>query len=71
MDKFLRRRQVEDLTGLKRSALYDRMADGTFPKPVSLEGKAVAWLESEIAAWMEARIAARDARAAGRKPEAA
>ncbi len=61
MDKlvFLRRHAVEDRTGLSRSSIYDRIAAGEFPKPVSLGGRSVGWLESEIIEWQKARIAER------------
>ena len=38
-------------TGLSRSSIYQRIAEGTFPKPFSLGGKkarAVGWLSSSI-----------------------
>lgn len=57
----LRRPTVEGKTGLKRSTMYLRIAQGTFPKPVSLGGRAVGWLESEIDGWIEARLADREA----------
>ena len=56
----LRRPEVERVTGLPRSTIYEKMARGEFPKPVPLSGRAVGWLESEIADWQKARIAARD-----------
>jgi prophage regulatory protein len=43
---------------LSKSAVYVRIAQGTFPKPVSLGGRSVAWVEAEVTAWMNARIAA-------------
>jgi prophage regulatory protein len=58
-ERFMRRREVERRTGLARSTLYDRMAAGTFPKPIGIGGERVAWLQSEVEAWMAARIAAR------------
>jgi prophage regulatory protein len=58
----LTRAQVERRVGLKRSAIYDRMARGLFPKPVPDEaGRSVRWVESEIDAYVAARIAARKA----------
>lgn len=59
--RFLRRRQVEYLTGLSRSAIYAGIAAGTFPKPCALSesGRSVAWVEREVDAWIESRIAAR------------
>jgi prophage regulatory protein len=42
--------------GLSRSSIYLRISEGTFPKPISLGGRAVGWLESEIEVWVEQRI---------------
>ena len=55
---------VKARTGLSRSTIYLRVAQGAFPKPVCLGGRAVGWVESEIQRWLEQRIAA------GRKPAA-
>ena len=52
----LRRRQVEQRTGLSRSTLYQYMKDGCFPKPVPLGPRAVGWLESEVSDWIIMRI---------------
>lgn len=55
----LRRHDVEARTGLSRSTIYLRMAQGVFPRAISLGGlRAVGWLESEIDAWLHERIAA-------------
>lgn len=53
----LRRKAVEARTGLSRSTIYLRVAEGTFPKPVSLGARAVGWLEGEISDWLHARVA--------------
>lgn len=55
----LRRRQVEARVGLRRSTLYLRIAQGSFPTPVRLGGRSVGWLASEIDAWISARLAER------------
>ena len=60
LERFLRRREVEQITGLGRSTIYEKMAAGEFPKPVPLSGGAVGWIESEIANWQATRIALRD-----------
>jgi prophage regulatory protein len=44
----LRRRQVEQIVGLSRSTIYQRMKDGTFPRAVPLGGRMVGWRASEI-----------------------
>jgi prophage regulatory protein len=49
---------VKARTGLSRSTIYLRISEGTFPRPVSLGGRAVGWVESEIQQWLETRIEA-------------
>lgn len=55
LERHYRRREVEIITGLARSTLYDMMSRGEFPRPVKITGKAVAWPESAIANWLAAR----------------
>lgn len=50
------RRDVEALTGLKRSFIYRAMSLGRFPKPVKIGPKAVRWVEAEVREWIEDRI---------------
>jgi prophage regulatory protein len=54
----LRLPAVKARTGLSRSTIYLRVSEGSFPKPVSLGGRAVGWVESEIQRWLEQRIEA-------------
>jgi len=55
--RILRRKQVESRTGLSRSTIYARIAEGSFPRPIDLGGgRAVGWVESEIDAWLQARV---------------
>lgn len=55
--RLLRRKQVENRTGLSRSTIYARIAEGSFPRPIDLGGgRAVGWIEAEIDAWLQARI---------------
>jgi prophage regulatory protein len=44
-------------TGLSRSTLYLRVADGTFTTPVQLGSRLVGWPASEVYAINKARIA--------------
>ena len=52
----LRLPAVKATTGLSRSTIYLRVAESTFPKPVSLGGRAVGWLQDEIQEWLQWRI---------------
>lgn len=51
--RFIRLQEVMHKTALSRSAIYRKMNDGSFPKTVSLNDRAVAWDESEVEEWME------------------
>ena len=63
-ERLLPRGEVERRTGYRKSALYARIAEGTFPPPRRdpVNGS-VRWLESEVQAWIDA--AARDWPVAG------
>nr|WP_132452145.1 AlpA family phage regulatory protein [Paraburkholderia sp. BL8N3] len=50
------RRRVSEITGLERSALYERIARGAFPQPVHIGSAAVRWIEAEVAAWVQQQI---------------
>ena len=53
----LRRKDVEKRVGLTRSALYERMAGGSFPQPITLVGtRTVRWIEAEIRGWIQTQI---------------
>jgi prophage regulatory protein len=52
----LRRKQVQSRTGLSRSTIYLRIAQGTFPKAISLGARAVGWVDSEIDAWLTNQV---------------
>ncbi len=54
--RLLRLPEVLHRTGLTRSTLYRRIAEGTFPKAYSLGGKIVAWAESDVDQWITARL---------------
>jgi len=54
--KILRLPEVKGSTGLSRSSIYLRIANGGFPKSISLGGRAVGWLESDIQKWLDQRI---------------
>ncbi|MFP3613181.1 AlpA family phage regulatory protein [Paraburkholderia sp. SIMBA_050] len=49
----LRRTQVEFEVGLKRSTIYQRMQEGTFPRPIRLGERAVGWRAADIERFLE------------------
>jgi prophage regulatory protein len=51
----LRRPAVEQRTGLSRASIYAYMNAGTFPRPLRIGTKAVAWNEADIDAWLASR----------------
>ncbi|MCU1224256.1 MAG: alpA [Edaphobacter sp.] len=53
----LRLRKVLERTGFSRSTLYLRIAAGSFPRPISLGGRSVGWVDSEVDAWIASRVA--------------
>jgi len=57
--RILRRPEVEALTGLKKTTIYDAMQRGDFPRSIALGDRARGWLASEVTAWIESLIARR------------
>ncbi|MFV3386771.1 helix-turn-helix transcriptional regulator [Pseudomonas sp. NY15364] len=55
--RFLRLPQVEELTGFKRSHIYNLMKAGLFPASVKLGLRAVAWDSHAIEQWQKERLA--------------
>jgi predicted DNA-binding transcriptional regulator AlpA len=53
-DRILRIGDVEFKVGLKRTSIFKREKEGTFPKRVELGQIAAGWLESEIDEWIKA-----------------
>lgn len=50
---FYRLRDVMRITALSRSTVYRRVAEGRFPNPVHLGGRASAWSSAELQAWID------------------
>jgi prophage regulatory protein len=53
--RLLRRPRVEAKVGLKRTAIYELMKCGQFPKCIKI-GRSSFWISSEIDSWIEQRI---------------
>ena len=54
--RLLRLPEVIDRVGLRRSAIYQRMSEGRFPKCHSLGPKCSVWVEAEINAWIDSVV---------------
>ena len=53
--------QVMDVTGLKKTQLYELIKRGDFPPPVPISVRSVAWVTTEVQRWISDRIdASRD-----------
>lgn len=50
--RLLRLPEVIARVGLRRSAIYQRMSEGRFPRSRSLGPKCAVWVEKEIDAWI-------------------
>lgn len=50
--RVIRLNKVKDKVGLRRSTIYRRIANGEFPKPILLGGRASGWIEDEIDEWL-------------------
>jgi prophage regulatory protein len=54
-DRFLRFPQVKARVGFSHSWVYEKIAQGLFPKPLKV-GRSSVWLESEITKWLAERV---------------
>ena len=50
--RLIRMKEVQHRVGLGRSTIYRWMAEGNFPKPVSIGRHCVAWPEAQIDDWI-------------------
>ena len=59
--RVIRLGEVEYRTGMARSTIYRRIAEGEFPKSIPLGScRIVGWLESEIDDWLDRQILDRE-----------
>ena len=56
--KLLRLPEVKATTGLSKSTIYARIAEGTFPKQIPLGPRLVVWVESDIQNWITEQVSA-------------
>ena len=55
-DRLIRLPEVENLIGCKKSTVYTMLKQGTFPRPVRLSVRMVAWSEIAVLQWLQERI---------------
>ncbi len=53
---FLRLPEVKALTGLSKTSIYELIRGKSFPAPVRLGPRAVAWVRSEVRQWALERV---------------
>ena len=59
--RLIRRKEVQDKTGLGTSSIYAMMKQGKFPKAINISERRVAWIESDIDSWIAERITSHNA----------
>ena len=52
----IRLSQVKERTGLSKSTIYNRISEGSFPRQISLGGRAVGWIANEIDEWIVKQV---------------
>lgn len=55
----LRRKAVEQITGLSKSSIYAGIQNGTFPMPIRLTANSVGWVSHEIQNWLQEKVNSR------------
>jgi prophage regulatory protein len=56
-DRILRLKTVLSRTGLSRSTIYRKIAEGTFPAQIRISTNGAGWRESEIDRWIADPVA--------------
>jgi prophage regulatory protein len=59
-DKIIRIKTVLARTGLSRSTLYRKIAEGTFPSQVRISVHGAGWRESAVNRWIDDPISFRE-----------
>ena len=55
MRRILRTADVLEETGLTKTSLRRRVAEGEFPQPISLGPRSIGWHRHEVEEWLESR----------------
>ena len=68
--KFMRKPDVLDRVPFSKPTLHRKVKEGSFPAPVKVGARAVAWITAEIDEWERRLVAERDSRLALQAREA-
>ena len=68
-EKYIRRDQLLKIIPMSSNALDAQIAKGTFPAPVKIGSRSVAFILREVLSWQASRVAERDAALALKRSE--
>lgn len=54
--RIIRLPEVMNLVGLKKTTIYMKIREGSFPKPIKLGARATGWEENVIQEWINQQI---------------
>ena len=63
-DRIIRMNTVRDRTGLSRSTIYRKIAEGTFPPQIKISINGAGWRESAVNRWIDDPVSYRNESAA-------
>jgi prophage regulatory protein len=58
--KLYRLRELSARIGLGRTAIYEAIQEGRFPRPIRIGARAVAWRHQDVESWLQSRAAQRE-----------
>ncbi|MCL1059743.1 AlpA family transcriptional regulator [Shewanella gelidimarina] len=59
-DRVIKLRDVIELTGLKKTSIYNLIKKNEFPKQITLARNSVGWVQSEVLQWVNDLMINRD-----------
>lgn len=60
MERILTLRELEEVVGLRKTAIYKAIRDDEFPSPIKLTSHRSGWLASEVQEWIKSKKEVRD-----------
>ncbi len=56
-ERLIRLPEVMEMTGVKKSFIWQSIADGKFPKQIKLAPRIAVWKLSDVKAWIAEKVA--------------